>query len=531
MVNASFSRRWCLTLALLSCGCGDKTKRSSPLVRVVGSVTTDAGAPVAGAKVTLSGTDMAAVSDANGAYVVVAGGAGVGSSATLTVGHPDYATRYTLVTLTTLTTKLDLQLRAHGIVTAVALPKVGEPAAEVAVPGPQADDGGATLRLQAGDLATPGGLAAVGNAEVRMSYWGTGASFVDAPAPLLGTAAGGNQVFGLYSYGMVDVEVRQGNDVLQVADGRTLALDFNRPAGLEPNVLAGIAPTDPLAPRLWYADPNSGRWSEAGSLASGALAIDPNSGTMHAKLPHLSAWNVDAQYKTNMCLTGKVVDNCNDKSSGGKYSLWLLSRGGELVVYTVTTDASGTYSVNIDGATQYADGRQEYTTDLYAWVSGFEQPAETACNPTGIATYSALCTKRGWPATSCAGWEYSVGQPSSGQWYPLPSDAWAARCKLPLLHLPLCGYTQGTLSTTQGGRCQAWANGRIVGGPPMVENACGKVPDFVVPGCGANPNQGNPCDAAGAKKEGDACNQDVDCCPNASLECADGLCVPRTDAG
>lgn len=533
MMDTRPSGWWLTPLALLLCSCDSKHAAPSPDVTVRGVVTTDSGVPIPEARVALMGLDASAVSDANGNYVVVAKQAKVGTSAAVLLSHPSYSPLTTRLDLTHSNTRYDFKLRPHGIETTVTLPATEtDPPATVAVPGAAPGDGGATLRIAAGDLALPSGAAAVGNALVKLTYWGPGSSLESAPAPLLGVTANANDpAVGLYSYGMVNIEVTQGSDALQVAAQKTLTLDFHKPQAVEPNVLGGIDPNDAVAPHIWYADPNTGRWTEAGSLASGALEVNPNDLTMQAHLPHLSSWNVDAQAKTNMCLTGKVIDDCNGTQEGRQYSLWILSRGGELVVFTVKTDASGTYSLNIDGATRYEAGKQSYDTDFYAWISGFEQPGQTECNPMGIDTYSALCTKRGWPPHACAGWEYSADWPHSGQYYPIDSDKVAKKCNLPLQHQPMCGYVKGTLNTTAGGRCQAWANGRIVGGPPMVEGACGVLPTVAIPGCGSLTPNGDPCAAANAKGEGDPCLADVDCCPNASLECADGLCVPKKDAG
>lgn len=533
------SRRWlALPVALLcACGGGKRTGGSKAVIpppNVRGTITNEAGAPIAGVKVTLEGLDAATESEANGAYSLVVDKAQVGRGVTITLRHPDYSPLHGTVGLVATNNTADYQLRAHGVVATVALPSAaGEPPATVTAPG-DANGGGATLRIQAGDLALPSGAAATGNALVKMTYWGTGNSFMTAPAPLYGLTPGDGNATGLYSYGMANVEVTQGNDVLQVAAGKTLALDFARAPGVDPNLLQAVDPNDPTGPHLWFADPNTGRWTAAGGLATGATTIDPNDGTVHAMLPHLSAWNIDGIPVTNSCLTGKVINNCNTKVTGASYSLWLLTTTGELAVYTIQPDATGRYYVNINGAAVNEMGQQVKQGSFYAWVSGYQQPAQTACNPTGKDTYTALCTKDApgqyYVAHSCAGWDTGL-RSDPGANRPIDYKSWVTKCNLQLQTMPMCGYAPGTRSTTAGGRCQYWEGGTMHGGTPMVEGNCGTLPDFVVPGCGSPPQSGDRCKEAGAKKEGDACNEDIDCCPNASLECADGLCVPKTDAG
>lgn len=530
------SRRWLALPLVLLCACGSGKRRADILPpNVSGTITNEAGTPVAGVKVTLEGLDASSVSAANGTYTLVATQAHVGRGATITLTHPDYTPLHGTVGLITTNNTADYQLRAHGIVTTVALPAAaGDPPATVTAPG-DANGGGATLRIHAGDLALPSGAAATGNAQVKMTYWGTGSSFMTAPAPLYGLSPGDANAAGLYSYGMANVEVTQGNDVLQVAAGKTLALDFARAPGVDPNLLQNLDPNDPTGPHLWYADPNTGRWTAAGGLATGATTVDPNDGTVHAALPHLSAWNIDGIAVTNSCLTGKVINNCNTNTVGAKYSLWMLTTTGELAVFTIQPDATGTYYVNINGAAVNAMGQQQKTGEFYAWVSGYQQPDQTVCNPTGKSTYSALCTKDApgqyYVEHSCAGWDTGL-RSDPGANRPIDYKSWVARCpNLQPLSMPMCGYAPGTRATTDSGRCQYWEGGNLHGGLQMTEGMCGTMPDFVVPGCGSPPQTGDKCKEAGAKQEGDACNQDIDCCPNASLECADGLCVPRTDAG
>lgn len=537
MTRVNSSRLWLALPALIACACGGSKRAShvSAPPNVRGTVLSEAGTPVTGVQVRLADTNVTAVTDANGSYLVTAARAHVGESSAISLSHPDYSPLHGTVTFVTTNTVSDYKLRRHGVVANVVLPATAADApATVAVPGAAEGDGGAVLRINAGDLTLPNGTPAVGAAVVKMSYWGTGGDFTTAPAPLFGVGGSDANVVGLYSFGMANIEVTQGIDALQVAAGKTLALDFNRPAAVDQNLLTGLDPAEPVGPHLWYADPNTGRWTSAGTLATGATSVDANTLTVRANLPHLSAWNIDGIAKTNQCLTGKVINNCNTNVVGAKYSLWMLTSTGELAVYTIMPDATGTYFVNINGAAVNVNGQQQKTAEFYAWVSGYQQPDQAKCNPTGQSTYSALCTKdvqySRYPAGSCAGWDTGLRM-SPGQYRPIDYKSWVAKCNLALISAPMCGYAPGTLNTTAGGRCQYWEGGKLSGGIPMTQGLCGQLPTFEVPGCGSPPDGGDPCSDKNAKGEGDPCQADIDCCPNASLVCADGLCVPKTDAG
>lgn len=514
--------RWALLLpAVLSVACSSKKQQALSNTAVAGIITSEANVALAGASVALPGQKASVVTDGNGTYTLPVGSAKVGETLALSVTHPDYSTLNTRVTLTGRATPGNYALRAHGTVQQVTLPS-GDKSTPLSVSTGDANGGGATLRIAAGDLVTPGGQVATGSATVKMAYWDPAGALDTAPAPLLGRSAGDSNLTGLLSYGMANIEISQGNDVLQVASGRSLSLNFNSPTTADANLLKDVDPTDPAAPQLWYADPNSGAWVLAGSMASGEVSLDANTGVVRSKLPHLSGWNIDGVTTTNLCLSGNVVKDCGGPQANSKLTLWIYA-SGQLAQYTVNTDAAGHYTANLTGS---SNGGDRSKANFYTWVSGYKDPNQTACNPTGKETYSQLCTSG--DATACAGADiYANGGAFARNGVNFNSGI--KNCKITSLTVPMCGFVPGTQGTTSARGCVSWTGAGLSRIGKMTSGACGNAPDAIVP-CNTTTDGSDPCMAANAKHEGDPCLVDVDCCPNAMLVCSDGLCVPRNDA-
>lgn len=515
---------WALVVpALLWFGCSSskKNQAASNTTAVTGSVLSEQNAPIAGAAVALPAQKMSVVTDANGTYTLPAGGAKVGETVAVSVSHGDYSTLNTRVTLSARTTQATFGMRAHGVVQQVTLPSGKAPPVAVAVTDP--NGGAAVLTIAAGDLVTPTGAVATGPATVKMAYWDPWAALDSAPAPLLGRSAADGNLRPLLSFGMANIEVVQGNDSLQVASGRALSLNFNTPTGTDPNLLRGADPTDPASPQLWYADPNSGAWVLAGSMATGEVSIDANTQVMRTKLPHLSGWNTDGVTTTNLCLKGNVVKDCGGPQANAKLTLWIYN-SGQLAQYTVNTDDKGHYEANITGT---SNGGDRTKAQFYAWITGYKDPNQAVCNPTRKATYSQLCGNN--EGVVCAGTDiYANGGAYARQGIFL-SDGLKA-CGTPFVTVNMCGFVSGTEATTSSRGCISYVGHGLARIGNMVSGACSALPDATVP-CNTTTDGSDPCTAANAKHEGDPCNQDVDCCPNNALQCADGLCVPKTDNG
>ncbi len=104
----------------------------------------------------------------------------------------------------------------------------------------------------------------------------------------------------LESFGMVDVQVKQGGKRLQVAKGKSVDLHV-------PALSAANKATD--AP-VWSFDEASGEWKQEAAVAAA-------SGDGYAlSVPHFSLWNVDKPYTTG-CITGRVVSKSTGKPLAG----------------------------------------------------------------------------------------------------------------------------------------------------------------------------------------------------------------------
>ncbi|NOU34415.1 MAG: carboxypeptidase regulatory-like domain-containing protein [Polyangiaceae bacterium] len=104
----------------------------------------------------------------------------------------------------------------------------------------------------------------------------------------------------LESFGMVDVQVKQGGKRLQVAKGKSVDLHI-------PALAAANKATD--AP-VWSFDEATGEWKQEAAVA-------PAAGDGYAiSVPHFSLWNVDKPYTTG-CISGRVVGKATGKPLAG----------------------------------------------------------------------------------------------------------------------------------------------------------------------------------------------------------------------
>ena len=519
--------RWLLILpAALTFACGSSKSSSTSAaldkMQITGVVSSEAGAPIANVLVALAGSGNN-VTDANGAFTVAATGAKVGDTQAITLTHPDYSTLNSTVDVVATSTEASFTLRPHGVTQTITLPASATDAP--AVIAHAIDDGGTSLVIKAGDLTTASGAAATGQANVRLTYWHPQQSLISAPAPLKG-ASGTTGVFDeLTTWGMTNLEVEQEGELLQVAAGHNLTLNFNVPAAMADG-LATIDPNTADAIHLWYADDATGIWQMAGTMASGAVSIDANARTVTAQLPHLSAWNIDGVNATNMCVTGTIIDNCGKPEGNQKLTLWQMA-GGQLAQYTITTAADGTFCANLNGSSNASSGGG--TANFYMWVSDYQNPNSAACNPTKQTSFTSLCTNGS--SFNCAGVDIYANTTSASAIKKNPVATYktnAAACGMSEVAVPLCGYCAGTGSSTNNNNCYN-SNGKRIAA--MKSGGCGTLPTMTVPWCGAPPSNVDVCSTANAKHQGDPCNKPIDCCPNATLTCSDGLCVPLTDAG
>lgn len=266
------------TLAVAACNSGssDDDPPASAQSGLFGRVTAD-GSGLAGARVTLGGAS--ATTDGEGRYRLAAG-AGPGVAQIVAAGHV-----------------INVQkVRVDGptALDVVLLPEAPPQALDASAGGTVEGARGARVVVPPGALVDPAGATVVGAVAVHLTP-------IDPANPDQLAAAPGafeartstGATAQLETFGMLDVTIRQGDAVLQVAPGQTLEIAIPAPTG-QGELPAGMP--------LWSFDEAQGVWVEEGTLA-----LDAASGTYVGSIAHMSVWNADRPLETT-CITGTVVD-------------------------------------------------------------------------------------------------------------------------------------------------------------------------------------------------------------------------------
>lgn len=107
----------------------------------------------------------------------------------------------------------------------------------------------------------------------------------------------------LESFGMLDITMRRGDEVLQVAPGQTFAVRIPAPDGMV---------TPPEAMPLWSFDEAAGVWVEEGELT-----YDPAEKVYVGEIAHMSMWNADVEMETT-CISGQVLDGDGNPVPGAR---------------------------------------------------------------------------------------------------------------------------------------------------------------------------------------------------------------------
>ncbi|MBI5507802.1 MAG: carboxypeptidase regulatory-like domain-containing protein [Deltaproteobacteria bacterium] len=159
-------------------------------------------------------------------------------------------------------------------------------------------EGAARIIVDADDLVVEStGAAVSGDIEVSLVPYDPAAEPALLPAPLVARDQGSGALFPLYSYGMTDIVLSQGGEILNVAPGHTLTWILNVAPGRRQYV--GVA-----VPRTYWFNPAPEvfLWEEYGTWS-----YDAATGDFVSELPHLSDPNVDAPPPSRTCLKVKVL--------------------------------------------------------------------------------------------------------------------------------------------------------------------------------------------------------------------------------
>jgi hypothetical protein len=245
---------------------------AAPETEMRGVVTTTDGAPVPGVRVAIDGQE--AVTDAAGEYVVP--GVEVGSHV-ISFAHPDHVF---------VQRRLTLEQPEPGWLPQVLLPR-GKPQRLQADRLTVVREGPLTLEFEPGDLEFERDHAEVhGDVEIQVTVIDPRVrGHLDAaPAELEGVTVDGDQI-GLFSYGMLEVEMVQGGRKVQVRRGETVKATMDVTAGY--SLAAGAAIP------MWHHDTMSGIWVQERGVDARVRDQD-GARLATAELPHFSAWNYDS---------------------------------------------------------------------------------------------------------------------------------------------------------------------------------------------------------------------------------------------
>ena len=251
-----------------------------------GTVTRAGGGPLADVKV--SAGSVTATTDASGRYELKAGAGktrvsfeldgyvGGFRSPTLLNGSP---------------TQLD-----------IALLKLAEPMPFDASSGGRAMGArGAAVQAPAGAFVDGTGAVVSGMVDLYLTPLDVGSEAERAAAPEFVTERDGSPEL-LESMGMLDIQVRKGDEQLSVASGKALELSIPVPADAEPQATMD----------LWSFDEEKSLW-----VHEGEATYDEATRTYVGSAKHMSLWNVDQVY-TATCVCGVVREEGEEPLPGAR---------------------------------------------------------------------------------------------------------------------------------------------------------------------------------------------------------------------
>lgn len=233
---------------------------------------------------------------------------------------------------------------------------------------------GARVVVPAGALVSPVGASVGGEVAVHVTPIDPSipAELDAAPGDFEARTAGGAPAQ-LESFGMLDVTIRQGDEVLDVAEGQTLQISIPAPSGV----------TDPPASMpLWSFDEAQGLWIEEGTLT-----LDADAGVYVGEIAHMSAWNADRPLDTT-CISGRVVDSDGNPVPGAR----VRGRGVDYTGSDATVaDADGRFALLVrkDSLVSVA----AYHADGGGQVREVRSGSATAPQPVNVG--DASCTDGG----------------------------------------------------------------------------------------------------------------------------------------
>ncbi|MFH1051969.1 MAG: YCF48-related protein [bacterium] len=207
---------------------------------------------------------------------------------------------------------------------------------------------GAIVELPANGLVDTKGNLYSGNADVKFTYFNpTDARFNDAfPGDFAGVQSNGKEA-PIESYGFIDVEINNGNEKLQLAEGSPATVTMPIPAKLSANAPSSIP--------LWFYDTQKGKWIEYG-------VANKVGNSYVGEVTHFSKINCDMPYSELSSVTGRVVDQDGNPLAGA----WVKLTGVDF-----TGDGHGWGSTGDDGKFEFIRVKANALVQIVAYYAGF----------------------------------------------------------------------------------------------------------------------------------------------------------------
>jgi hypothetical protein len=235
--------------------------------QIMGGVMDVFGQPISGARI--ASGDVSAITDLTGKYVILVA---AGPSQRVSI-----EAKGMVPTVRHLTVVDGEPTALHVVMKTEAEPIV----VDSTVGGTATAENGASVVLPPDSVVDPDGNPVSGPIDVVLTYFDPSSSgdFAAFPGQMVGNTDGDRAM--LASLSMMDVTMRQGDSVLQVAEGKELLVSFPAPKTGE------LPATSPL----WSMNPETGEW-----VREGKATLDAVAGVYRAAIPHMTPWNCDIPF-------------------------------------------------------------------------------------------------------------------------------------------------------------------------------------------------------------------------------------------
>ncbi|MCK6485238.1 MAG: carboxypeptidase regulatory-like domain-containing protein [Phycisphaerae bacterium] len=303
---------------------------------VVGKVRDLGGNPLGGVLVeSLNGIAAPVVTPADGSYI----------SGGVNVGDTDLVLRFTKAGYARVLKRLaDTAGRSNFLELDVVMKPAGAARTIDTNAGGVVAEEKTLVTVEPGDLSNADGSVRTGAADVMLTPIDPSKEEIEL-FPSFEAAKGGDEDIILESFSAVDIVIMGDGQMLNIAPGRTLRVEFPIPDAQQDLFNVG----ELLEDFLWSLNETTGKWEEGLSVVVGVSSVDPGKKAFFGDIPHLSTWNCDQPLRTT-CLTGKVVDKTTGLPVPGAA---VTSRGVDYNGQsTARTNSDGVFCINVKRGAQ-----------------------------------------------------------------------------------------------------------------------------------------------------------------------------------